>query len=53
MNDIELDKVEQLFQETITLEKQFKSVLERQPPYAPDVISLLQRFGLSRLESWN
>jgi hypothetical protein len=44
MNDNELERVESLFQETVALEKQFKSLLERQPPFSIDVTTLLQTY---------
>jgi hypothetical protein len=42
----DLERVEKLFQETLALEKQFKSLLERQTPYAVDVTNLLQTYPL-------
>ena len=47
MNEAELERLEIAFAQIVTLQKQFKSLLERQTPYAVDVTSLLQRFDLS------
>ena len=44
MNDVELERVETLFQEAVALEKQFKSILDRQTPYAVDVTTLLKTY---------
>ena len=41
----DLERVEKLFQETIALEKQFKSLLEIQTPYSVDVTNLLQTYS--------
>jgi len=41
MDSMELERVEQLFQDLITLEKQFKTLLEKQTPYAVDVLNAL------------
>jgi hypothetical protein len=47
MNDVEMERVEDLFQDIIVLEKQFKSLLEKQSPSSIDVATLLQRYPLS------
>jgi hypothetical protein len=43
MNEAELERMESYLQELLALEKQFRSVLEKQTPYAVDVTTLLQR----------
>jgi len=40
---IELERVEQLFRDVLTLEKQFKTLLEKQTPYAVDVLNILHQ----------
>lgn len=44
MNDVESKGVESLFQEVSVLEKEFKSILDRQTPYAVDVLTLLKKY---------
>jgi len=39
---------ESLYQQTIILEKQFRTLQEDQPPFSSDVLSLLQRYELHR-----
>lgn len=43
MNEEESITAERLFQQTVTLEKQLKTLLEDQPPFAVDVLSRLQQ----------
>lgn len=40
---MELERVEQLFQDLVTLEKQFKTLLEKQTPFAVDVLNALHQ----------
>jgi len=47
MSEQEGITAEVLFQQTTSLEKQFKTLLEDQQPFAVDVLSLLQRWAPS------
>ena len=46
MNDAEAERrLDDLFQETVALEKQFTVLREKQTPYAVDVVGLLQQYA--------
>jgi hypothetical protein len=45
-NDVESESVEDLFEEVILLEKEFKALLEKQLPSSVDVATLLRRYPL-------
>jgi hypothetical protein len=40
---LELERVQQLFQDIVTHEKQFKALLEKQTPNAVDVLNALHQ----------
>jgi len=42
-DNIELERVQQLFQDLLTQEKQFKALLDIQTPYAVDVLNALRQ----------
>ena len=45
MNDAEAaQRLDDLFQEIVALEKQFTALREKQTPYAVDVVALLQQY---------